>query len=188
MSKVGNNPIMATVNGKLGDIVVYRRVRGKLIMCKPPKKRDVLTPSQEERKERFLEAVAYAKAQLANETSKAEYTSGITPRLTSAYLVALTDYLRAPEIKDLDVSQYNGAIGDVLEMKVSDDFKVVSVQVEIRDAAKALIERGDAVLREASNSKWSYTTTKPNVALVGTTITIRAKDKADNTTVLEKVL
>lgn len=188
MSNVGNNPIMATVNGKLSNIVVYRRVHGKLIMCKPPRKRDVLTASQMERKEHFLEAVAYAKAQLANEASKAEYATGITSRLTSAYLVALTDYLNAPVIKDLDVSKYDGAVGDVLEMKVTDDFKVMSVQVEIRDASKALIERGDAVLREASASKWSYTITQANAAITGTTITIRAKDKADNTTVLEKIL
>lgn len=188
MSKVGNNPIMATVNGKLGDVVVYRKVRGELVMCKPPRKRSVLTSSQADKKERFMEAVAYAKAMMADAASKAEYESGITTRLTSAYSVAVTDYLKAPEIKSVDTSEYVGAIGDVLAIKATDDFKVTSVKVDIRDAANNLIERGDAVLQANSQTVWLYTVTVANPALAGTRIIIKVKDKPGNTAMVEQIL
>jgi hypothetical protein len=123
MSNVGNNPIMATVSGKLGNVVVYRRVRGKLIMCKPPKKRDLLTPHQANTKVRFMEAVQYAKAMLADAGNSEEYRTGISNRLTSVYSVALSDYLKAPEVKNIDTSGFVGAIGDVIEIKATDDLK-----------------------------------------------------------------
>jgi hypothetical protein len=188
MSNVGNNPIMATVSGKLSNVVVYRRVRGKLIMCKPPKKRHLLTPHQADKKERFLEAVQYAKAMMADDVNSVEYQAGITNRLTSGYSVALTDYLKSPEIKLINTSNYNGALGDILEIKATDDFKVLSVEVEIRDAANKLIERGFATLREHSQIIWLYKITAANAVLAGTHIVVKAKDKPGNVTIAEKLL
>src|SRR5688500_1122766 len=97
MSKIKNNPIMKGASGMLGDTVVYREHRGTVIMSNRPKKGRVLTPNQELAKSRFTSAAAYAKKQIADPVTKAEYQPGPTSRLTSAYSVALTDYLKTPK-------------------------------------------------------------------------------------------
>ena len=48
MSKIMNNPIMKGASGMLGDVVVYREVRGNLIMSNRPKRGRILTPTHEE--------------------------------------------------------------------------------------------------------------------------------------------
>jgi len=40
MSKINNNPLLNGVSGMLGDVVVYRQVRGGVIMANKPKKTD----------------------------------------------------------------------------------------------------------------------------------------------------
>jgi len=124
MSKIKNNPIMKGASGMLGDVVVYREFRGKLIMSNRPKKREVLTPQQAAIKSKFLRAVQYAKKQMADPVAKAEYEPGADSRFTSAYAAAVGDYLSAPVVNGIDVSRYGGSIGDDLLINATDNFKV----------------------------------------------------------------
>jgi hypothetical protein len=62
------------------------------------------------------------------------------------------------------------------------------VEVEIRDAANALVERGVATLREYSQIIWLYKITKPNTPMLGARVIVKAKDKPGNVTVAEKLL
>jgi hypothetical protein len=181
MSVIKNNPIMKGASGMLGNVVVYREQHGQLIMANKPAKRALLTLAQENAKERFLEAVQYAKAQMANPVAKAEYATGINDRRISAYAVAVSDYLKAPEVKSIDAKGYTGAAGDLISIKAFDDFKVLSVHVEIRNAADLILEQGEAVVTPFSPLLWIYTAQTPNGALVGTKIVAIATDRAGNT-------
>ena len=188
MSKIKNNPLLKGASGMLGDVVVYREVGGNVIMANRPRKPEVLTAHQEITRERFLRAVQYARTQLANEVTKAEYAAGITASKLSAYAVALTDYLKAPVVNAVDVSKYTGAVGELILIRASDDFRVVGVHVVVSDNAGTVIEQGEAVLQPDSFDDWRYTSTVANAALAGTKITVTASDKPGNATVKETVL
>lgn len=188
MSKIKNNPLLKGASGMLGDVIVFREVRGKLIMANRPKKRDEPTEQQRITKLRFLRAVSYGKQQAADPVSKAEYAAAINDRNNSAYAVAMNDYLSAPVIDMVDVSAYHGSVGDTIAINASDDFKVVSVRVTITDSNGNLIEQGEALLREGTPDDWRYTATVENATLPGTKVVVAASDKPGNVTRAEKLL
>src|SRR5690606_39904960 len=109
MSKIKNNPIMKGASGMLGDVVVYRQLRGELIMSNRPKKREVLTPHQEKAKARFKRAVLYAKRQINDPVLKAFYQPRPSSRFTSAYAAAVGDFLSTPKVHEIDTTRYGGA-------------------------------------------------------------------------------
>src|SRR6476620_1358689 len=111
MAILKQNPIMTGASGMLGKIVVYRQYRGRTLMCNRPRKQKVITPHQQKMKSRFLEAVAFAKKQIADPVSKALYQPGPDSKFTSAYAAALADYLKRPVIEEVDVSGYHGNEG-----------------------------------------------------------------------------
>ncbi len=188
MSKIKNNPIMKGASGMLGDVVVYREVRGNVIMSNRPKKSGVLTPHQETARSRFLRAVQFAKRQTANPVTKAEYQPDANSRFFSAYSRAMADYLSSPIIHNIDASRYGGVIGDEVLIRATDDFKVTLVNVSIFSAGGNLLEQGDAVLLQDAVEDYVYTATVANAALPGTKVLVTVRDKPGNLTVEEKVL
>jgi hypothetical protein len=98
MPKINNNPIMKGVSGMLGGVVVYRQFRGMTIMSNRPKKAKVMTPHQQAIKSRFLLAVEFAKRQMADPVLKAKYEPGPDSEFASAYIAAVTDYLRSTRL------------------------------------------------------------------------------------------
>jgi hypothetical protein len=187
MSKILNNPIMKGVSGMLGDVVVYREHRGTLVMSNRPRKRETLTPYQELAKSRFLRAVQYAKKQIADPVTKAEYTPSPQSRVTSAYAAAVADYLSVPKINLVDDAVYGGAVGDKIFIRATDDFKVTSVHVSIFKADGQLLEQGDAVLQPESVEDFTYTATVGIVKAPGMKILVTVRDKPGNITTAEKV-
>jgi hypothetical protein len=104
------------------------------------------------------------------------------------YHVAFTDYLKAPNIKSIDAALYQGAIGEKIEIKAVDDFKVTSVHVELRSANDVALESGEAVQDVLNPMNWIYTVTTANQNLAGTKIVAKAKDKPGNITIQERVV
>lgn len=187
MTKIKNNPLLKGASGMLGDVIVFREYRGKLIMANRPKKGETPTEQQRIAKQRFIRAVHYGKQQIADPLTKAEYATAIGNRSPSAYSAAVNDYLTAPVIDLVDVSGYHGSVGDVIAITAS-DFKVVAVRVTITDNTGALIEQGEALLQPGALDGWRYTATADNVALAGTKIVVSVSDKPGNVTSAEKLL
>jgi signal peptidase I len=189
MPKLENNPIMKGMSGKLGDVVVYRRVRGEVVVSNTPKKRSgVLTPSQEATKSRFLRAVKYAKRQMEDPASKAYYQPGPNSKITSAYSAAVADYLKKPEVHEINTSRYGGAIGEEILVKASDNFQLTNVHVAIFAAGGNLLEQGEPTLQQDSSEDYVYKATVANAALPGTKILVTVKDRPGNITVKEVVI
>lgn len=188
MTKIKNNPLMKGASGMLGDVVVYRELRGDIIMANRPRRREELTEAQRLLKTRFLRGVQYAKKQMSDPVTKAEYATGITDRKFSAFNVALTDYLSAPKVYLIDTATYQGNVGDIISVNASDDFKVVSLQVAIYRSTGELIEQGNAVLQPDTTDDWRYTATVANATLAGTKVVVTVRDKPGNATIAEKVL
>jgi hypothetical protein len=188
MAKISNNPILKGLSGMLGDVVVYRETRGKMIMSNRPRKPSQPTEHQKNFKAKFLQAVQYAKGQMLDPVAKAEYATGINDKLISAYGVAVTDFLKSPKITGIDVNGYQGLAGDTIVIEALDDFKVTSVAVEIRSALDELLEEGQASQNPVNGLSWNYVATQPNSSLAGTKLIVRAMDKPRNVTTQELTL
>jgi hypothetical protein len=70
------------------------------IMSNRPKKAKEMTAHQQATKSRFLLAVEYAKRQMADPVLKAKYEPGPGSEFASAYIAAVTDYLRRAKRND----------------------------------------------------------------------------------------
>ena len=100
--------------------------------------------------------------------------------------MAMTDFLRPPQITKVDHSAYTGDTSDQkIIIEVADAFKVVSVKVKITAANSSPLEEGTATLVKG---KWEYTTTANNATLTGSKITLTATDRPGNTTTKEITL
>jgi hypothetical protein len=187
MSKIDNNPLLKGASGMLGDTMFYRTINGQIQMANKPKKRKFFSPRQREIQAEFFKARNYAKRQLLNPDFRKLYETGVTLKKKSAYLVAMSDYLNAPEIDMVDTLSYKGNVGDVIEVEARDDFMVTAVKISITDGDGNLLEEGDARQAEIKEV-WSYKATVANLAVKGSVVKAIAFDRPGNSTPLEVVL
>lgn len=187
MGKSKANYAITGLSGKVGKIFVYRQRGGETIVATPPVRTAPPTPKQIQQQTKFAQAAAYARNALLDPTLKEAYTTEAKKRRNvSPYNMAMTDFLRPPQITNVDHSAYTGDTSDQkIIIEVADAFKVVSVKVKITAANNSTLEEGSATLVKG---KWEYTTTANNATLTGTKITLTATDRPGNTTTKEITL
>jgi hypothetical protein len=187
MAQSKNNVLTHGLTGLVGDMIVFRSRGGKTFVSTKPKERTG-EPSENQKlhQGRFQEAILYAKTAIADPATKAEYSKSITGNET-AYNIAVADFFHAPDIKDVDLSNYSGKIGETITIRATDNFKVTEVSVSIFNADGTEVEHGLAVL-SANGIDWLYTATAENASLNGDRIVIRASDLPGNVTEEEKNL
>lgn len=181
-----NNDLLEGSSGRFGKKLVYRQRGEKTIIARRPAKTKSTTAKQQAIKERFYEAVLYAKAVINDPIQKAVYQEKSTLH-KSAYNVALADFCKAPEIRKYNLTTYIGLPGDQIIVRVVDDFKVVQVTVAIKCNKGTIIESGPAV-QSGNGLDWIYTVTAVNATIAGTTVIFAASDIPGNETVQEVVL
>ena len=157
MAKIRNNIFVRGLTGEVGEQFVIRKDKaGRTIISNKPEfdGNRQFSEAQLAQQEAFREASAYAQKAKDQEVyvSKAEGTP-LHPRN-----VAMADWLHPPEIKDIDVSGWDGQAGQTICIEAVDDVQVKQVTVVITDEAGAVLEQGSAV--QADNLWWNYTTTK----------------------------
>jgi hypothetical protein len=185
MAESKNNVVTHGLSGKI-DLLVFRQKNGKTLVAKAPKERTIITAAQQQVQEKFQQAVIYAKTALSDAAIKADYNQK-TGNGLSAYNIAIADYFNAPNIQEIDVSVYTGQIGSKIIIKVTDDFKVSSVHVQISNSDGSLVEEGEAV-QDANGISWIFTATQANASLIGDKIMITAFDMPGNDAIQEKTL
>ena len=187
MGKSKANYAITGLSGKVGKIFVYRQRGGETIVATPPVRTAPPTPKQIQQQTKFAQAAAYARNALLDPTLKEAYTTEAKKRRNvSPYNMAMTDFLRPPQITNVDHSAYTGDTSDQkIIIEVADAFKVVSVKVKITAANSSPLEEGTATLVKG---KWEYTTTANNATLTGSKITLTATDRPGNTTTKEITL
>ena len=187
MGKSKANYAITGLSGKVGKIFVYRQRGGETIVATPPVRTALPSPKQIQQQTKFAQAAAYARNALLDPTLKEAYTTEAKKRRNvSPYNMAMTDFLRPPQITNVDHSAYTGDTSDQkIIIEVADAFKVVSVKVKITAANNSTLEEGSATLVKG---KWEYTTTANNATLTGTKITLTATDRPGNTTTKEITL
>src|SRR5688572_12794308 len=116
MSDVELNPTVDGYRGSIGRLV-FKKYKGRTIVGKKPVR--TKEPGMEElaRRERFKEAVAYAKSVLADPVAYEFYKPIAFQRDLSVYCCALGDFLKLPTIKPLNLDKYRGQIGDTIAIR-----------------------------------------------------------------------
>ena len=177
MVKIKGNLLLEGLIGALNKQMVIKQYgKTTVISAYPDMSRVVKTEKQKKENSRFREAMAYAKQQMADPVSKAEYKAKAKD-LQKPHNVAIADFYHPPEVKSIDASACKGNVGDLLIVHATDDFKVVKVTVEISINGQ-LSETGDAV--QKSKWKWAYTLQHEYIPSSAISITARAWDKPGN--------
>ncbi len=171
-----------------GGTHVYREIRGEMQMVQAPGPREKLSEKQQVTVDRFKRAHNYAQGQMKDSKIKALYRKGVTNKLHTPYLVALSDSMNAPTVHYIKTEAYKGAVGDILTIKAKDDFKVVRVLVKITAANGKTLEQGEATRSIRKPLIWKYKASVVNPNLKGTVIKVRAFDMPDNEGAGESVL
>lgn len=188
MATVKKNIITQGLSGTLGGAIVFRQVGDRTIVSTPPAPNsNPPTAKQLAARQRFQEASVYAKAQLQDPDLKAEYEAIGETRRMSAYAVAVADFLKGPDIQEIDLSDYSGDPGDTIRVRVTDGFRVDAVRVIITNGDGSQVEAGDAVQQQKAID-WVYTATASNPNLNGDKITVQALDVPGNRSEEERTL
>ncbi len=187
MSKVGNNIVTQGLSGMLGNQLVFRMRGSQTYVAKAPvKKEHEKTEAQIEHQRHFQEAILYAKGAIATPEMKEAYKAAAGEN-QSAYNVAVADFMNAPHIDEINISQYTGQPGSFILIRAVDDFQVAEVTIAIYNPDGSLVEQGNAIA-EAGGSLWKYTATAINSDLTGDKIVIRVSDVPGNLTEENRVI
>jgi hypothetical protein len=189
MARSKNNVVMHGASGIVGDLLMFSQRYGKTYFGKIPDRSGELSERQQSARERFLAAIRFAKGAMANPEVKKLYE----PRAEGdnrPFNLAVADFLKPPVIGDIISDSYTGAVGSLLNLLVTDDTVVKTVEVTNTAANGTLIEQGVALQDQAEvNSPiWIYTATAVNNPVAGSKVTVVAKDLPGNTVTKEKVL
>ena len=181
MAESNDNPLTKGLSGSIGKELTYRQRGGKTIVSKYRRKTTVLpTEKLVHIRAGFASAIAYAKKVVNDPALKAMYDT-VTKDGQTAFNVATSDALKAPEVTGILTDGYRGNPGDQIIIDAMDDFKVAAVAVFIQTAKGDLLEHGIAGL-EPETTKWLYKATVTNPSPAGSVITAMAKDLPGNVT------
>ena len=177
-----NNVMMRFASGKLGDQVVAREWKGIPYLANVPKfpKDRKFSEKQMDQQEKFFDATAYAKGVMLLEEPPEIYVKGIKGRPLTIFNVAVRDYLKPPNVRDIGIDGYTGQPGEEIVIRAVDDCEVVSVHVAITKDGE-IVEEGEAYVDPLNATLWRYTTTQEN-ELPGTVIEAYATDRPGNVT------
>jgi hypothetical protein len=189
MAHSNNSLVTGKLSGTLGKELVFREWEGKTVVAKTPRKRKGgPTPPQAETQEKFLVASRYARAVIRNpDKGLAEAYAAVRRPRQNVYSRALEDFLSPPVVKNINARNYKGIVGDKIAGLAIDDFRVVSVRVQIVAASGTLLEEGNAELN-FNGVDWTYTVTQANNLLAGSKIIAIATDVPGNEGMLEASL
>jgi hypothetical protein len=158
-----NNPLTKGASGMIGNTVVFRSWNGKTYMYNRPSKPKKESAQQKENRTKFSRAVAFARGMMRDPGKKAEYKEiAKLENLPNAYTAAVTEYMRKPEIGEVDASQYDGKAGK--EIKVSarkKGFELQVVEVIILDENGQVVDGGKA--KRGSGDEWIYSSSNPTL-------------------------
>ncbi|MDR1526080.1 MAG: hypothetical protein LBS46_00220, partial [Dysgonamonadaceae bacterium] len=173
MAKQARNVVTYGLSGKIGDLLIFRQVKGKTVISRVPERSRKASEKQTAHRQRFQQAVIYAKAAIASPPTGELYQTAVS-KGKQPFNAAVADFFNAPDVNHIDLREYSGNAGDRIYISVSDDFAVQWVQVEIHDADGTLLESGAAV--NTSGTIWQYTASQNNENLRGDKIVITASD------------
>jgi len=180
MARIKRNIILQGVSGGVEKKILLKQYGSKTILTTFPDRSKVkITQTQRIHNNRFREAMAYARAQMADPVAKAEYKAK-TRDMQKPHNLAIADFYNPPVIHKIETKGFYGKPGDKICVNATDDFKVIRVQIDICNKADLILETGDAILQ--NNGNWEYVAKESFDNIVDFHIKARAWDKPGNLT------
>ena len=185
ITKAKGNLTFVKSSGKVGDQFVARKWKGVYVIAAVPQYPDgrEWSEAQLSQQHLFREAVCYGKAMLQVPDMMEIYEAEAEGRDLTPFNAVVRDYLRAPEILEIDLDGYNAMPGEEIRVKALDDVLVKSVEVAII-ADGEVLEQGMASQDDINPMLWVYTTTEINEH-ASFVVRVTATDLAGNRTVGE---
>ena len=184
-----NSIVSGKFSGMLGKEIVFRDWAGKTVVAKAPRSRkSAPSVAQAKIQKRFLYASRYATAVVTNtdQSMAKAYARSLRPR-QNLYSRAVEDFMSSPVVDNIDLRDYAGGIGNTIKVTATDDFRVVSVRVEIYAASGTQLEAGNAVV-DTNGIDYIYTVTQPNSVLADSKVIAIATDVPGNEGAMEVTL
>jgi hypothetical protein len=95
MAKITLHPMVQSAQGKMGNAVFRRSHTGEMTLIKlADMSRVKWTEAQQEHRQRFKEAVAYAKAAMINPQVRAAYEKSAAEKGKRPFDLAVSDYFK----------------------------------------------------------------------------------------------
>jgi len=177
MADVNLNALIDGLSGKVGKKVVMRQRGGRTFLTTRPERSGIISEKQRVHRERFQRAVRYARTSMLVPERKAEYLAAVKgSAFMTAFTAAVTDHMKAPQIDEIDVEGYTGAIGEPIIVRTATPFKFVSVKISIQQANGTVIESGNAVTL-GNRTEWGYQSTTNIPVLVGMKLVVTVADR-----------
>lgn len=177
MAKVKLNPVLEQVRGQVGDLVFKRSGEDVIIARKPDFSDRQLTEAQIAAQERFRQAALYGKLVMADPDTRKLYEDAARAKHQPMFSLTIADFFNAPSVDEVDLTGYNGQVGNPIVVLAHDDFEVCAVHVALSDAEGNSIESGEAIEEPVKSGRWVYTATTAVAAGTQVRILITAKDR-----------
>ena len=172
MAKVKLNPIVEQVRGQVGQLV-FRQSYGQQVVGRKAETSDAEpTPGQAVIRERFRQAAVYGRVALADAAARKLYEDAAAKKGKPVFSMVMADFLNAPSIDEVDVSEYTGAAGSSIFIRTEDDFMIDRVAVSISDVNGAQLEAGEAALQPDGRFVYAATSTVPAGMNVRISVTV----------------
>ena len=185
MAKVTMNPVVRFIQGKVGDVVFKRQGNGVILTQRAVSKQPPST-AQLAQRARFKQATLYGRLVSADAERKAVYFERAQAVQKPMFSLMIRDFMNAPVVELVDVTQFTGAMGDRIVVLADDDFGVVEVRVTILGENGRLLTEGAAVEEPTGSRRWVYRVEMATSASSGQTVMeplavrVRAVDRPGN--------
>jgi hypothetical protein len=156
---------------------VYRTRSGRTLLASKPKPGAQLgMPGPKNTlREKVCQAVTYAEFA----SQQAIYQCRAAGTQSSAYHLAVGDYLSPPQILDVDIRGWVAGSGQEIRIRARDNFLVLSICLMIRDK-DFVREAGEALQSETDSLLWTYITRTPVTREPGVRLSAFAFDLPGN--------
>ena len=99
MAKVTPSPLITGIKGRLGDVVFHVSKNGETYITRSPNMSAVeWSPAQQDHRQRFKAAIAYAKAAMADPDARAVYEKQAAEGNGRPFQLAVSDYFKGNDL------------------------------------------------------------------------------------------
>jgi hypothetical protein len=183
MARSVDNIFTQGISGMIAGQMIFKRWNGKTYVCKSPKKPSRQSRLQQENRTKFRRATAFAKMMMKDPAKKAEYKE-IAEKLMlpNAYTAAVTDYMRKPEILDVEIEE--SEVMDVKVMARKKGFEIQEVEVVLLNSNGKIIRENKCT--RSGGAHWIYRGIRP--VEEAASLLVRIRDFAGYAVELQRLL
>jgi hypothetical protein len=178
MARLQYHSILHGAYGRVGDVVIKRYKYGQVLSRRPQMGHIIPSEKQLAQHERWRAAAAYYQRVKADPALAACYAGVVRKKGLPLSAITTRDFMRPPQVRGIELRQYRGHAGDLIQVVATDDFTVAAVMVTLRDATGAIFEYGPASC--ADQLLWEYRTKGAAPAVGPITIEAEARDLPGN--------